>query len=130
MTEKYNPFVVAIRFGDNDFYYTFTTLLRTLGLMANESDKYKNLDKTTLLKILNDLVYPMYRLSQNKYEYTNGKTEEEYSTHIKNYLKIKKDNLLIGRVEVDQYISDNPWDNGETFILDTRLPVNQQVYVI
>jgi len=123
MTNRKKPLVIAIIFGDNDFHDVFTNLL---GVIERVSENYENVDKSTLLKIINLLAYPMYRASQNTFEYNNE--IENYDEHMKEYLLIEEHQLLLGPEEADRYTSVTTWNNSETFILDTRLPEDQQIY--
>lgn len=125
MTEKYNPFVMLIKFGDNDFCSTFACVLKML-----QSINYSTTDKNKLLKTINELSYPAYRLAQNNFEYDNGQGEEAHSNHIKNYLTIKESNLVLGHKEVDKYLLETNWNNGEDFVFDTRLTKDSQIYCI
>lgn len=119
---------MAIEFGDNDFYYTFTHLLRSI---SDEPGKYSlwwdNKEKS--LDIINDVAYSFYLLAQNPYEYNNHtKDNTTYVEHMKSYLKTPIDRFYFGEEEVDPFLEQNDWCNGEVFVLDTRLPKDQQVF--
>lgn len=118
-----NEIILAIKFGDNDFSGTFLPLLKVFRDYPQEY-LYKN--KETTLKVINELSYSMYRAVQNPYAYNDHIKDE----NTKKYLQIDSEDLLFGQEEVDRFTSNNEWDNGEVFILDTRIPGSQSIYSI
>lgn len=128
---------IAIRFGDNDFYNCFTVLLKCL----HEIWKWTGFlpkDKDKLCFAINNLSPTMYLLAQNTWEYNGledvaGKDtgiSEEYE-HIKKYLTIKPDRILIDE-EVDKLVEEGDavhCFNSEIFVLDTTL-YNNNIYAL
>lgn len=118
---------IAIKFWDNDFYNCFTGVLQTL-LAAHRWNKLPS-NKEHLAKMINEISYGCYLLFQNQFEYNEEKSGEP-NDKIREYLKIKPENILIDK-EVDDYINDNrSFSNGETFILDLYIdyPGNNPIY--
>lgn len=120
--------VMAIEFGDNDFYNTYTNLLRAIGSNpSREGPWWDNKEKS--FDIINEVAYSFYLLTQNPYAY-NGheKNSTEYIRHMKSYLKFDLKRFHFGEDEVDKFLQENYWCNGEVFILDTRLPKDEMVF--
>ena len=115
--------VFAIDTGDNDFYYTYNSLCHAI--LMNKKD-FMTSDKERLLRLLNELVYPFYRLSQNPYEYNKELDTEEGNSKIKNYLQISPKSFFFGREEVSRMLSKSKFSNGEIVVVDTSL--NNPVY--
>lgn len=122
---KPNQSVIVIKFHDNDFYCTFCALLRSLSDNLEASSPFVVGDKERSVKVINDALYGFYRLAQNQYEYNDD--TPEYCNHMKTYLRIVEDDLLLGE-EAVKFANAQEWNNGETFILDMRLPIDQRVY--
>jgi len=128
MTYHSNPLVIGVAHHDNDFYQTWTTLLAALQFRFG--NKLPSLSKEQLVKSINEAIGGFYRIGQNSFEY-NVEEEERDPNNIPKYLAISDKNLLLGEAEVDAYLSTTTWSNGETFILDTRIPdYNQQIYSV
>ena len=127
---------IAILFHDCDMTSTFESLLNTLmysfEYTLNENyNPFLSGDKEICLKVLNQAITPLYRLSQNPYGYNTPEdgdwdTDDEFMSR---YLMIKPENLLLGD-EVDEYVKVTDWNNGEDYILDMRLPKEQRIYRI
>lgn len=112
---------IAIKFGDNDFYYAFTGVLHILKNTL-EADKrtssISELSKEKLAIIINEISYGAYLLYQNLFEY-NEEKEGKVCKRCKEYLQITADQILIGN-EVDKFYAEvEGWDNGETYTLNT-----------
>lgn len=107
---------IAIVTHDNDFTSTYRGVLETLKYAFYYKGKL-SFTKQQLCEIINDITLSNYKLSQNQYEYTNGKTFEEHYKHIKKYLTREEKDILLNE-EVDKYLEENDWNNSETFILD------------
>lgn len=120
---------IAIRFGDNDFYYTWVSVLRVILDSWRYGHTEVPMDKDKLIIIINELSLGCYLVNQNQFRYTNSDTMEGHIEHIREYLKIGEKKLLVGG-EVDKYLEKVDWDNGETYILDTSLdyPNNNPIY--
>lgn len=106
---------IAIKFGDNDFYGTFHGVLQTI-LSAKAFKGRMVEDKEQLCEIINQISYGMYLLYQNQFEY-NIERLGGVCESTKDWLQISPDRLLLNE-EVDIYLRETEWDNGETFILD------------
>lgn len=103
---------ILIRFGDNDFYHTWSAVLQS----ATLSDKIFELkDKKKLAFIFSQAAWGMYCLHQNLCEY-NGLQDysEEYITHLKKYLTITEDMIKLDD-EVGEYLSSVGYNNSSTF---------------
>ncbi len=107
---------IGIRFHDNDFYVTIVNFLEGVqkhytqgfGSVWHE-DVEKN--KEHIVRLFNDTALSYYITYQNCYVYSSTKEDFE---HIKNYLKITKDNVLIGDEIIGEYIAKHDgWDNSE-----------------
>lgn len=129
-TQLSENIIFAIRFGDNDYHGTFKVLLKTIALAQREGAYRKNelfLDKPgnkeKALELINNLVYPIYKISQCDKELSQK--EEEF---MKNYLQTNIKYFLFGAEELDAYTSKGMDNNYSTFVLDTRLPKEQEYY--
>jgi hypothetical protein len=109
---------IAIKFGDNDFYNSFTGVLKTLLEAYKWQDKLPE-DKEKLCKIINEISYGCYLLFQNQFSYNEEKSGE-LCLRTKEYLQIKSSQILINK-EVNEYLTSDAFFNSETFILDTDL---------
>lgn len=109
---------IAIKFGDNDFYYTWIGVLNAIYNAGQEGHTAVPIEKAQLLKIINEISVGMYFLYQNQFRYNNGVTTQEHFDHSREYLQITEDQLLIGDEVTDYIIEVEGDDNGETFILD------------
>lgn len=107
---------IAIVTHDNDFISVYRGVLETLKA-ANYWKCRLNFTKQQLCEIINDITLSHYKLFQNQYEYSNGKSFEEHYLHIKKYLTRKEEDILLNE-EVDKYLEKNDWNNSETFVLD------------
>lgn len=128
---------IAILFHDNDFYYTFSGVLKALLAVWQMTD-YLPKDKKQLTVLINALAAPMYLANQNCWQY-NGldkinpedTLESDEYLHIKKWVTITPDKILIDE-EVDDMINTGESDgrfffNGEYFVLDTTF-YSDQVY--
>lgn len=98
---------IAIVFGDNDFYPTFSELLKAIGGKVNDQ---KIKDKQTILKVINSSVVGYYRTFQNPYQYADDWDDNKAQS----YLQIREDQLLINE-EVIKYQREKHFSNGEVF---------------
>lgn len=116
-----NNLIVLIRFGDNDFHNTFIPVLyavRAWYMGARWSDRFQ--DRAKLCRLINLLSPPAYEFVQSH--------RGDIDDHTKSYIEVTKDKLLLGD-EVDDFLINNANSaNGEWFVLDTRLPEDQQVF--
>lgn len=111
---------LAIKFGDNDFYFTFMPLLDIL----SESpwfDSNFDVPKECWAEIINRLSAATHVLFQSRPDmvsYGYSALEEELKTalEVRDYVKISPEQILIGE-EVDEYLANVEWDNGETFVV-------------
>lgn len=111
---------LAIKFRDNDFYYTFMPLLDIL----SESpwfDSNFDVPKECWVEMINKLsaaTYPLFQSRPDMVAYGHYTLEEELKRFLeeKKYIKISSDQILLGD-EVDEYLSKVDWANGETFIV-------------
>lgn len=103
----------GIKFGDNDFYNTFSAMMPVVAVAIYNQDP--NISREKLLRILRESIYTFYRLGQNLYMYNQG-----YEDHIKNYLesRIVDEYLFIDHEikEELERLGDNV--NGEFFCCD------------
>lgn len=115
---------IAITFGDNDFYYLFEDTFK----MFFKSKMLKDLgtNKYRISFILSHLLPISYLMNQNCFTY-NGlnligidepiDSDDKGFNNMNNYFKLRTEQILLNE-EVDEYIKNNDWDNGETFIYD------------
>jgi hypothetical protein len=80
---------IALTLYDNDFGNVILGLSKILAFaqpykLDGETDQEF---KERIHKGLEESIYPMYILTCNLYEYTNGMSEEEYKNHITRYMK-------------------------------------------
>lgn len=103
---------MLIRFGDNDFYYTWTAVLESA---TQSRDIFKLKDKKKLAFILSQAAWGMYCLHQNQCEY-NGLDDysEEYITHMKEYLTLSEDRIKLDD-EVGEHLSSVGYNDSSTF---------------
>ena len=110
---------IAIKFGNNDYLYTFQKVLEILKLSIEGGNFC--FSKKEILQIINKISFGCYLLFQNKFEYNSN----EAKRISKKDLKIKINQILIDE-QVDKYllklkkINGYVYDNSETFILDLR----------
>jgi hypothetical protein len=129
---------IAILFHDCDMTSTYEALLHLLvysfeyTLRESDNPFLKN-DKENALKVINKALLPIHRIAQDPYGSDNSMLahkgvlwSDEFMT---DYLEIKPDKLLLGE-EVDEYVKDTSWNNGEDYILDMRLPKDQRIFRI
>lgn len=86
----------GIKFGDNDFYNTFATMLPIVA--TSIYNRNRNISKEELVTLLKDCVGTFYLLGQNMYEYNHG-----YDDNTKEYLK---NGISIERVFIDNEINE------------------------
>ena len=134
-------FRIAIRFGDNDFSHSGLAALRVYMDAIPWSAQHPGNCLTDLTKeqhaeILRDLMAACYRTHQTPfgYKYPGYDTAEAYHVHMTKYIhgKIRPERILLND-EVDAWILEvrkYHGDNGETFVLDMRLPSAQAVFAI
>jgi hypothetical protein len=108
---------LGIRFGDNDFHFTWTAIMRTF----LDSCDNQNLDKQRIVTICNNISYGMYRLHQNRWQYNNG--IKDYDEETRDYLRITEDKVYIND-EVLKFLQETDRHNCEFFYVDF---LNQQV---
>lgn len=110
----------AVRFGDNDFYFTLLGIGNAFLTAHTESHPKKvSFTKEQIVKIWNDLAIGMYFLCQNKFTYHHLSSMEEHAQHTKNYLKISVESVYIDD-EVDDHYYDlinNGMANGESLFV-------------
>lgn len=104
---------LAIRFSDNDFYYTIAAFLRVL--LPDESFTHHlandlKFTKAQIVELFNGMAYSLYLLKQNAWRYKPGENTQSY-------LKITEKNVYLDG-EVDSYLAEHTWDNGEFFCVD------------
>lgn len=131
-----DQYVLMIKFGDNDFHSYFCTALRVLRMYLL-SDKYTSpyysgkmneyspwQDKDQVARLLNYITPTCYQVSN----YLEGRPVDPQDNSLK-YCEVSADDLLIGK-EVDDYLQLRAYDgNGSWFVLDMRLPEDQQIQV-
>lgn len=115
---------IAIKFGDNDFYSTFTHVLKILSVAVQKVEYRRVLftkDKAKICWIINQLSPICYVLFQNHWEYNgfekiegHNTSSSEYYQKMQKYLSITEDRILLDE-EVEKYFAENDWDNSETF---------------
>lgn len=99
---------VLIIFSDNDFYYTWQSVLNTLGTAIQ---KGFTCDKEQLLSTLNEMAFSHYLLFQHKFRDT------ENQDYLKEYLTVKGvENIFINE-EVDEHIQIPKYNNYESHYL-------------
>lgn len=122
--EMKDDFRIGIRFGDNDFYYTFIGILTNIDKAIEAGRSYKggllSISKAKWVELINEMALSSYYLWQNQFAYTNGATHEEHRERTREYLKVKPNRILLNE-SLDAYLEKTEGDNGETFILDRRL---------
>jgi hypothetical protein len=110
---------IAIRFSDNDFWYTFRHLLRLMEHVGLES--YAHLDKAGLVDLLNKAIPGVYFLVQNRLRPDCLTREVDLAPHISNYLKLTEKNIYIDD-EVDVFVREHGHNcNRDFHILDTNV---------
>lgn len=119
-----NNLIVLIRFGDNDFYDTFIPALYALtawyGMVRESWEEQRFHDRANLCRLINTLTPPAYEFVQSH----RGDIDDLTTS----YIQITEDMLLLGD-EVDEFLINNmKAANGAWFVLDTRLPEDQQVF--
>lgn len=114
---------IAILFGDNDFYFTFTGVLQTLLNATKVGHTALPMEKDKLAIIINELSLGIYLSHQNQFRYKGSDSMEDHIEHIRKYLKIEAKDILVGD-EVQKYLMETEWNNGDTFVLDTDLDFN------
>ena len=110
---------IAVKFSDNDFYRTFEGVMTAISSLFEwaghtvEGRTYVEFlnDKGKLVKMINDLSYPMYQLYQAQYdcEYSGvdeGDMQDDYDKHIKEWLQITEDNVYLGK-EIDEFLASD-----------------------
>lgn len=103
---------ILIRFGDNDFYYTWTAVLESA---TQSRDIFKLKDKKKLAFILSQSAWGMYCLHQNPCKHSGLEDfSEEHINHMKRYLTITEDRIKLDD-EVGKYLSSIDDDNSATF---------------
>lgn len=115
MIDKNTNISIGIRFHDNDFYVTIVNFLE--GIQKHYTQGFRSVwhedvekNKEHIVRLFNDTALSYYITYQNCYEYSSTKEDFE---HIKNYLKITKDDVLIGE-EISEYTTKRDgWDNSE-----------------
>lgn len=119
----------GVKFGDNDFFNTFSRLLPAIceGIIENNhffkehwKDSPNGITKEYLAEVINNTSTGFYYAYQNPLLYnikheTNGKGKWE---NPKKYLQITPDQIYINE-EVDNYIEETyGWDNSEFFYVE------------
>jgi hypothetical protein len=115
---------LGIKFGDNDFYSTFTLLLASLSEVYKHTE-YLPKDKKQLCFIINQLSPVMYLAGQNCYEYNGMEDiEDPLKTHeSKEYLHTQKClQITPKRIYID--------DEVDAFINDPNSPFNSDFHVL
>jgi hypothetical protein len=118
---------MAITLYDNDFWSTLKGLVTIIAdsRPAKLEDETHIEYKYRLYKVLQEGIYPMYRLRQNPYEY-NRQFEENNPDHMWNYLA--EGLKLYINDEVDELL-DNDFDgNGEFIFIDFTLGEQSKIY--
>lgn len=110
---KFPSFKLAIKFHDNDFYYTFQSVLQILSESPWFDDRVSQ-TKQWWADRINELSTPCEHLFQARVDLV--KLGYEDSTPSRgNYLKITAKDILLNE-EVDEYLAETEWDNGETHV--------------
>jgi len=127
---------LAIVTGDNDFYYTWNGILRSIQYASNNGNSALTSNKVKLCELINAMIPTHYLLHQNHWSYNGlekieeGALKNKEVVDIAKYLSVVPNDLLIDE-EVDRYLRDTRWDNGETFIFDsTASNQESQVYCL
>ena len=121
---------LAIVFGDNDFVNTFNGVLKSI-FEIYLYDPTLNLDKDRLCWIINKLSPVFYIARQADWESGQGSglvspqdlINDKDFLITENHVMIHPSQILLNE-EVDKYLEQIAWNNGETFILDTSLHTN------
>lgn len=102
---------LGIKFGDNDFYYTFSSFLRLLLPDEHTGHRASSLKftKTQIVHLFNEIGHGLYMLKQNGWKYEDCP---------KDYLKINEGMVYLDE-EVAEY-SDKHRNlcNGDFFCID------------
>lgn len=106
---------IGIKFHDNDFYVTFTSLLYML-YEANKESKDLTSDKTKLAFIINSAIYGCYAVFQNRCRYGEEKDLLD-NKRLKEYLTITPNDIIIDS-EIDAHLNSDTFWNGEFFWID------------
>lgn len=126
---------LGIKFGDNDFYNTFTVLTRSLREVYKHTE-YLPKDKKKLHFIINQLSPVMYLLGQNCYEYNgmenieDGLKTGENSKYLRTakYLQIPISRIYVDE-EVDEFLNDpNSPFNSDFHVLDLTQSEGHQIW--
>lgn len=111
---------LVIRFGDNDFHKTYSTVLETLA----KSDWF-DWPREVILKVINELVYPCYLIGQAKiglieYDWMHKGNPIEFinrdERRLKNYLIIKDEYLLLDGT-AETFLANTDDENHEVAYL-------------
>lgn len=104
--------MIAVNFGDNDFYCTFEALLNTIRRAIIENNTFTQEQVKTLLR---EGVLFHYKAFQNRFQY---RCEEEDFSHTERY-------LVSGLADSQIFFDDDchkflngEWYNSEVFIID------------
>ncbi len=104
---------ILIRFGDNDFYYTWTEVLKSA---VNDKGIFQLKDKKKLAFIFSQAAWGMYCLHQNRCEYGGLEDfSEKHINNIKNFLTIKEDRILLDDEVANYFTEEGYFGNGEDF---------------
>ena len=132
-TKKIGQFRMLISFGDNDFVQTFRAMIvaireTLIGEWTRLSENpFLAEDKERATKVINENILGFYRLSQNPFVYDHGQGYEHDSQIVKNGVSVSSKYVMFGS-EVDSFLLENEWANGEVIVLDMRLPEDQQIF--
>ncbi len=108
---------LGIRFGDNDFYYTFIGILNTLKNAVLKGHTAVPTNKKQLTTIINNMSVGHYLSHQNQFRHAGRFGDfNNHIEHLRSYLKIKPEQVFINEEVVD-FLKKNDWDNGEFFYI-------------
>ena len=116
---------ILVHFPDNDFIITWRGVMKAL----QDAYLFSRFPETRedLFNAINAIAYPMYLLYQGHSDYDIENDPDFWVRHMKNYLRITQDNLLVGD-EVDHFFNQGPVNDLHTFYIILGDPLNR-VYI-
>ncbi len=112
---------IALCMHDNDFTSTVLAFLR----VVQEMEQQPNVAQ--LKQLWSELSFGLYLASQGYRHWPETEKHDGADNHTRRYL-LEEMRFYHGREVEDWHKKRDGWDNGETFVYDTRLPGEAQVY--
>lgn len=107
--------IILVKFGDNDFYYTWNAVLESA---ITDESIFDVKDKKKLAFILSQAAWGMYCLHQNRCSYNGLENFDfDYIKHMQEYLSIDETRVLLDEEATDYFQSHAGWGNCESFYI-------------